>query len=272
MIKGILKGIGFFVLYFVLTMFFQLILSTVFMAFGAANGIRDENSLVNIANNNLLGMTMLSGILVVIVLFLIFRFRKADIKKEWKLHCFKIKDIVLPIIVAFSYSFIYALITYDIALENSVMIQNSVEYYSGVCRGLGFVFMMINLLIIAPISEEIALRGIVYTRIEKTTNAAAAIMISSLLFGLMHIGAGGIVLVIGAILMGAVFGLIFYKTNSLFICFIAHSVANLPDFILSDHPDFSNGMLMILKIVFGLVFITGMIFMLKKSERALNSN
>ena len=49
--KGILKGIGFFVLYFVLTMFFQTILSIVFMAFGAANGIRDENSLVNFANN-----------------------------------------------------------------------------------------------------------------------------------------------------------------------------------------------------------------------------
>lgn len=265
--KGIRKGIGFFALYFVLTMFFQLILSIVFMAFGAANGIRDENSLVNFANSNLLGMTILSGVLTMIVLFLIFRFRKADIKKEWKLHCFKIKDIVLPIIVAFSYSFFYALITYDIALENSVMIQNSVAYYSGVCRGLGLVFMIINLLIIAPISEEIALRGIVYTRVEKTTNAVVAIVISSLLFGLMHIAAGGIVLIIGAILMGALFGLIFYKTNSLLICFIAHSVANLPDFILYDHPFFSNEMLIILKIAFGLVFVTGMILMLKKNEK-----
>lgn len=265
--KGIRKGIGFFALYFVLTMFFQLILSIVFMAFGAANGIRDENSLVNFANSNLLGMTILSGVLTMIVLFLIFRFRKADIKKEWKLHCFKIKDIVLPIIVAFSYSFFYALITYDIALENSVMIQNSVAFYSGVCRGLGLVFMIINLLIIAPISEEIALRGIVYTRVEKTTNAVVAITISSLLFGLMHIAAGGIVLIIGAILMGALFGLIFYKTNSLLICFITHSVANLPDFILYDHPFFSNEMLIILKIAFGLVFVTGMILMLKKNEK-----
>lgn len=265
--KGILKGIGFFALYFVLTMFFQTILSIAFMAFGAANGIRDENSLVNFANNNLLGMTILSGVLTIIVLFLIFRFRKADIKQEWKLHCFKIKDIVLPIIVAFSYSFIYALITYDMALENSVMIRNSVEYYSGVCRGLGLVFMIINLLIIAPISEEIALRGIVYTRVEKTTNATAAIIISSLLFGLMHIAAGGIVLIIGAILMGIVFGLIFYKTNSLFLCFIAHSVANLPDFILYNHPLFSNEMLIILKIAFGLVFVIGIILMLKKKAQ-----
>lgn len=147
------------------------------------------------------------------------------------------------------------------------MIHNSVAYYSGVCRGLGFVFMIINLLIIAPISEEIALRGIVYTRVEKTTNAAVAIMMSSLLFGLMHIAAGGIVLIIGAILMGAVFGLIFYKTNSLFICFIAHSVANLPDFILINHPFLSNEMLIMRKVAFGLIFVTGMVLMLKKNEK-----
>ena len=47
----------------------------------------------------------------------------------------------------------------------------------------------------------------------------------------MHFAAGGGILVIGAILMGAVFGYIFYKYNSLWICIISHIVANLPDFI-----------------------------------------
>ena len=269
--KGVLKGIGFFALYFVLTMLFQMLLSIAFMAVGAAGGIREEDALMTFANNNLLGMTIFSGILIMIVFFMIFRFRKADIKKEWKLRRFKIKEVVLPIIVAFSYSFIFALITYNMELENSVMIQNSAEYYSGVCSGLGSVLLILNLLIIAPISEEIALRGIVYTRVEKTTNPAVAIVVSSLLFGLMHIMVGGIVLVIGAILMGIVFGLIYYKTNSLFICFIAHSIANLPDFILSNHSIFSNGMLIALTIGVGLIFIIGTILMVKKSERTAES-
>lgn len=264
--KGILKGIGFFALYFLLTMLFQLFSSMVFMAFGAAGGIRDENALMTFANNNLLGMTIFSGVLIIIVFFMIFRFRRADVKKEWKLCCFKIKDVVLPIIVAFSYSFIFALITYNIELENSVMIQNSAEYYSGVCSGLGLVLLITNLLFIAPISEEIALRGIVYTRVEKTTNPVVAIIVSSLLFGLMHIMAGGIVLVIGATLMGVVFGFIYYKTNSLLVCFIAHSIANLPDFILSNHSVISTRMLIILTIGFGVFFIIGIILMIKKSE------
>lgn len=269
--KGILKGIGFFALYFVLTILFQLFSSIIFMAVGAAGGIRDEDALMAFANNNLLGMTIFSGVLIIIVFFMIFRFRKADIKKEWKLHRFKIGDVVLPIIVAFSYSFIFALITYNIELENSVMIRNSAEYYSGVCSGLGIALLIINLLIIAPISEEIALRGIVYTRVEKTTNPIVAIMISSLLFGLMHIMAGGMVLVIGAILMGVLFGLIYYKTNSLLICFISHSIANLPDFILSNHSVFSTRMLILLTIGFGLLFIMGIILMIRKSGTIANS-
>lgn len=269
--KGILKGIGFFALYFVLTMLFQLFSSIVFMAFGAAGGIRDEDALMTFANNNLLGMTIFSGVLIVIVFFVIFRLRKADVKKEWKLCCFKIKDVVLPIIVAFSYSFVFALITYNIELENSVMIRNSAEYYSGVCSGLGLVLMIMNLLIVAPISEEIVLRGIVYTRVEKTTNPVVAIMVSSLLFGLMHIMAGGPVLVIGAMLMGVVFGLIYYKTNSLLICFIAHSIANLPDFILSNHSVFSTRILITLTIGFGVLFIMGIILMIKKSEATAKS-
>ncbi len=101
------------------------------------------------------------------------------------------------------------------------------------------IMMVINLLIIAPITEEIALRGIVYTRIEKTTNAITSIIVSSVLFGLMHFSAGGLVLVIGAMLMAFVFCYIF-KFNSLWVCIIAHAAANLPDFILYNKPNLSG--------------------------------
>ena len=53
--------------------------------------------------------------------------------------------------------------------------------------------------------------------------------------------AGGIVLVVGAALMALVFGYIFYKFKSLWVCIIAHAVANLPDFILYNKPDISGG-------------------------------
>lgn len=117
-------------------------------------------------------------------------------------------------------------------MENSLMISKSVDFYSNIYPILGFGLMAVNLLIIAPTAEEIALRGIVYTRVEKTTNSVIAIIVSSVLFGVMHFAAGGVTLVIGAVLMVVVFGYIFYKFESLWVCIIAHAVANLPDFIL----------------------------------------
>ena len=264
--KGIWKAIAYFVLYFGLTMILQMLLSIVFMAVGAANGLNDETLIVKFANNNLLGMTVISGILTVLVLYLVFKLRKKQVKQEWKLNPFKAENIVLASLIAFSLSFLFALCTYNISLENSQMISKSVIFYNGTIPLFGDIMMVANLLVIAPITEEIALRGIVYTRVEKTTNAVTAIIVSSILFGLMHFMAGGIVLIIGTTLMALVFGYIFYKFKSLWVCIIAHAVANLPDFILYNKPDISGGIFWGLVIFFVCVFIVGVYVIQKKTK------
>lgn len=146
------------------------------------------------------------------------------------------------------------------------MISKSVDFYNERVPLFGTIMMVANLLVIAPIAEEIALRGIVYTRAEKTTNAVTAIIVSSILFGLMHFMAGGIVLVIGATLMALIFGYIFYKFKSLWVCIIAHAVANLPDFILYNKPDISGGIFWGVVIFFLCVFIAG-VFVIQKTTQ-----
>ena len=97
--KGIWKAIAYFVLYFGLTMILQVLLSIVFCAIGAANGLNDETLIMEFAKNNILGMTVISGILTVLVLYLVFKLRKKQVKQEWKLNkkkkkkcCFSISD------------------------------------------------------------------------------------------------------------------------------------------------------------------------------------
>lgn len=268
--KGIWKAIAYFVLYFGLTMILQVLLSIVFCAIGAAKGLNDETLIMEFANNNILGMTVISGILTVLVLYLVFKLRKKQVKQEWKLNHFDSKNVVLASVIAFSFSFLFALCTYNISIENSLMISKSVIFYNEIVPWFGVIMMVVNLLVIAPIAEEIALRGIVYTRVEKTTNAVTAIIISSILFGLMHFMAGGIVLVIGAVLMALVFGYIFYKFKSLWVCIIAHAVANLPDFILYNKPDISGGIFWGLVIFFVCVFIIG-ICIIQKTTKSDNA-
>lgn len=264
--KGIWKAIAYFVLYFGLTMVFQMLLSIVFMAIGAANGLNDETLIVEFSNNNILGMTVISGILTVLVLYLVFKLRKKQVKQEWKFNKFRVKNVVFASVIALSFSFLFALCTYNVSMENSLMISKSVSFYNEISPLFGTVLMVANLLVIAPITEEVALRGIVYTRVEKTTNAVTAIIVSSILFGLMHFMAGGIVLVIGAMLMALVFGYIFYKFESLWVCIIAHAVANLPDFILYNKPDISGGMFWGLIIFFVCLFIADLCVIHKTTQ------
>ena len=265
--KGIWKGIAYFGLYFGITMIIQVVLSIVFCGIGAANGLDNETLIMEFANNNILGMTVISGMLTILILYLVFKLRKKQVKQEWKLNQFNIKSVVISSVIAFSFSFIFALVTYNISIENSQMISKSVGYYNEIVPAFGFVMMILNLLVLAPTAEEIALRGIVYTRVEKTSNAIIAIAVSSILFGLMHFTAGGMVLVVGATLMALVFGYIFHKFNSLWVCIIAHAVANLPDFILYSKPDISGSTFYGLVILFVCVFIAGVYVIEKTTKR-----
>lgn len=74
--KGIWKASAYFALYFGLTIILQMLLSTAFMAIGGTNGFNNEVQTIEFANNNILGITVISGILTVLVLYLIFKLRK----------------------------------------------------------------------------------------------------------------------------------------------------------------------------------------------------
>lgn len=93
-----------------------------------------------------------------------------------------------------------------------------------------------------------------------------AIVVSSVLFGLMHFAAGGVVLVIGAMLKALVFGYIFYKFQSLWVCIIAHAVANLPEFILYNKLDISGIMFLGLVIFFAGLFIADLCVVHKTTQ------
>ena len=265
--KGIWKATAYFALYFGLTIFLQTLCSAVFMAVGAASGLHDETLIVEFANDNILGVTVISGILTVFILYLIFKLQRTKVKQEWKLKGTNVNSVALSSVIAFSFSFLFALCTYNVSMENSLMTARSVDFYNEIVPLSGNLMMAANLLITAPIAEEIALRGIIYTRVEKSTNAVTAIIVSSILFGLLHFMAGGIVLVIGAMLMGSVFGYIFYKFQSLWVCIIAHAVANLPDFILYNKSDIPGSIRWGLGLFFACVFIVGVCIIHKTTSQ-----
>ena len=79
--------------------------------------------------------------------------------------------------------------------------------------------------IMAPVFEEIIFRGIIQKGlINKGLKPKKAIVISAVVFGLVH---GNPWQFVGAVLLGSVLGLVYYKTKSLLLPILLHAFNNL---------------------------------------------
>ena len=87
--------------------------------------------------------------------------------------------------------------------------------------------------IMAPVFEEIVFRGIIMKGlINKGLKPKTAIIIASVIFGLVH---GNPWQFVGAVLLGSVLGLVYYKTKSLLLPILLHAFNNLCSVILISY-------------------------------------
>lgn len=75
--------------------------------------------------------------------------------------------------------------------------------------------------------EELIFRSILITRLEKVFGSINSILLSSLLFGIMHAGYGLLTEVLFATCFGFILGFIFLKTRSLPFIIVIHGTANV---------------------------------------------
>ncbi len=89
--------------------------------------------------------------------------------------------------------------------------------------------------VMAPIFEEIIFRGIIQKGlINKGVKPWKAILIAAIVFGLVH---GNPWQFVGAVLLGSVLGLVYYKTKSLLLPILLHAFNNLCSAMLIFYAD-----------------------------------
>lgn len=92
---------------------------------------------------------------------------------------------------------------------------------------------LLQVCIIAPIIEEILMRGFVLEGLKNTYGVIMALLFSSLLFAILH---SNMVQTLSAFVCGVILGLLYIKTNSIFCCIIAHCGYNLISYITIIYP------------------------------------
>jgi uncharacterized protein len=101
------------------------------------------------------------------------------------------------------------------------------------------IFAFFLMVIAAPILEELIFRGIILDGLLKKYSSTKSILISSLLFGLVHLNPWQFVT---GLIIGIFSGWVYYRTRSLSYSIIIHASANLSGFIMRYFIDFDSFM------------------------------
>ncbi|MBR5227469.1 MAG: CPBP family intramembrane metalloprotease [Clostridia bacterium] len=251
--KNILKCAGWSILYFVIIFIVQF----GFMMVGISNGIENEEMLNQFAINNNLLLTIFSNIVAIIIFGIIWnvKINKKQESKEEHVQNTK-KNYIFLILIAFLYSLLFLMITYNIYFSGINDTITSMNYFNSKNQFLGFVLYTISILIVAPISEELLCRGIMFGELNKKFSENQAIIISAVVFGVMHLMAGGVVLAIGAIIMGIILGFAYKTTKSLPRTMFVHGVANFADIIMLFLGKISSTNLIVFTIIIAIALLS----------------
>jgi len=103
-------------------------------------------------------------------------------------------------------------------------------------RGV-FTFML--MVIAAPVLEEFIFRGIILDGLLKRYSPTKSILVSSLLFGLVHLNPWQFVT---GFIIGIFSGWVYYRTRSLSFSIIIHAAANLTGFLMRFFIDVDSSM------------------------------
>ncbi|MCQ1530211.1 CPBP family intramembrane glutamic endopeptidase [Lutispora saccharofermentans] len=88
----------------------------------------------------------------------------------------------------------------------------------------------IRICLLAPIVEEILMRGFILNSLQNKYGMVIALLVSSLLFAILHFN---FVQTLSAVICGLILGLLYINTGSLFCCILAHSLYNGISFFTS---------------------------------------
>ena len=109
-----------------------------------------------------------------------------------------------------------------IRLTNSAALVQLVEIFRQ------YPALMYFTVITAGITEELLFRAYLLTRLQLLfNNITASIIVSSVLFGLLHFGYGTLQNVLGPVLTGAVFAIFYYRYRNVLVVALAHFLYDL---------------------------------------------
>lgn len=169
---------------------------------------------------------LVSSCLTLLILWIFFLIRKKKLFTETRISSFAAKYVPFLILLGIS---LQVLITFVLSLLPAEMLDAYVENYNSKF-GFDSALTVLAQVIAAPIVEEIIFRGLMLSRLRKAMPTAAAVILSSIAFGVVH---GQILWMAYAFCLGVIFCVVAIRTDSILTTILLHFTVNLSGVILS---------------------------------------
>lgn len=186
----------------------------------------------------------------------------AEKKQAWK-DCMNPKTIAMLIL--------FGLICYVAALVIASVVEivspNTADEFNelmGSALGGNAIIAIVTTVILAPIAEEVMVRGIIFHKLSRNLPVAAAIVIQALLFSFYHLN---VMQALYVLPIGLALGYTAYKLHSVVPCIIIHAVNNLFSSVVGALPEQLQSMYVM--VGFGAVCCV-LFYVLLRSKRSEN--
>lgn len=207
-----------------------------------SGGTFDVMEITELAASSLLQNT---GLLTVISsafsLFLLWPVFAAGKKKYFKevslLPARPAASLTGAIFLGLSFAFVLGIVLDLLPIPESVW-EEYAEYSAGISDQSRPLLSFLATVIVAPITEEIFFRGLIYTRLKRGMPTIVAILVESAIFGAMH---GAAIWMAYAFVLGIVMTLLYEKFGSILVSIAFHAAFNLAGGYLVPMMDSENG-------------------------------
>ena len=242
------KAVGYFAVY----LFIQIGVSMLFsigltakltMEFMAVGEEPNANTMMFLVSEEIMNqamfITFIAGVLTFLVYWLVCVLRKKKFLKEVCIRKIRVEAIFPIALLAGCFNVITSVIISLIPWPQSWMDS----YVTNSSAIDGSVMAWLTAVLMAPVLEEVVFRGFVYTRLKKGLGKIAAVILTSLIFGIAH---GTVIWFIYTFIFSIILIWIFEKFQSLTASILLHMAYNLSGMALSLIPEEAGILVLVL--------------------------
>ncbi len=274
--KKVFGSLGKALLYFIAYFGFQLIISTVMGVIFAVecinpSGEMDMDKYMQLMSENMSLIIIISDLLALLVYLVVTLIRKKNIIREISLNKMKPVGVVPIVIMGISFNFLIMMLIS--CLPFSEAMQESYLESSSLITGSVGILGWFSTVLIAPIAEEVVFRGFIYSRLKEGTGIIAAVILTSLLFGLMH---GTVIWATYAFVLSLMLIFVSERFHSLWASIILHISFNFVGMAISTWSSIYDSINpIVISIGSAVIFVIGFVWFImltKKEKQVLNTS